>query len=38
MFFQWLKRYLPRGLYTRALIILVLPVLSLQLLVSVVFI
>ncbi|WP_394156050.1 ATP-binding protein [Loktanella salsilacus] len=38
MFFQWLKRYMPRGLYTRALIILILPVLSLQLLVSVVFI
>ena len=38
MFFQWLKPYLPRGLYTRALIILILPVLSLQLLVSVVFI
>lgn len=38
MFFQWLKRYMPRGLYTRALIILILPVLSLQLLVSIVFI
>jgi two-component system osmolarity sensor histidine kinase EnvZ len=38
MFFQWLKRYMPRGLYTRALIILILPILSLQLLVSVVFI
>ena len=38
MFFQWLKPYMPRGLYTRALIILILPVLSLQLLVSVVFI
>ncbi len=38
MFFQWLKRYMPRGLYTRALIILILPVLTLQLLVSVVFI
>ena len=38
MFFQWLKRYMPRGLYTRALIILILPVLSVQLLVSVLFI
>ena len=38
MFFRWLKPYLPRGLYTRALIILILPVLSLQLLVSIVFI
>jgi two-component system osmolarity sensor histidine kinase EnvZ len=38
MFFQWLKRYMPRGLYGRAALILVLPVLTLQLLVSVVFI
>ncbi|SEN83479.1 two-component system, OmpR family, osmolarity sensor histidine kinase EnvZ [Loktanella fryxellensis] len=38
MFFKWLKPYLPRGLYTRALIILILPVVSLQLLVSIVFI
>ncbi|WP_319826469.1 ATP-binding protein [Thalassovita sp.] len=38
MFFQWLKRYLPRGLYTRAALILVLPVVTLQLVVSVVFI
>ncbi|MCF7698040.1 ATP-binding protein [Loktanella sp. M215] len=38
MFFQWLKRYMPRGLYTRALLILILPVLSVQLLVSVLFI
>lgn len=36
--FRWLKRYMPRGLYTRAALILVLPVLTLQLLVSVVFI
>lgn len=38
MFFSWLKQYMPRGLYTRALLILILPVLTLQLLVSVVFI
>lgn len=38
MFFSWLKQYMPRGLYTRALMILILPVVSLQLLVSVVFI
>ena len=38
MFFQWLKRYMPRGLYGRALLILVLPVVTLQLVVSVVFI
>ncbi len=29
-FFHWLKRYLPRGLYGRALLILVLPVLIAQ--------
>ena len=38
MFFQWLKRYLPRGLYGRAALILILPVVTLQLVVSVVFI
>ncbi|WP_417725033.1 ATP-binding protein [Salipiger sp.] len=38
MFFQWLKRYMPRGLYGRAALILVLPVVTLQLVISVVFI
>ena len=38
MVFDWLKQYMPRGLYGRALLILLLPVLFLQLLVSVVFI
>ncbi|SIT15043.1 two-component system, OmpR family, osmolarity sensor histidine kinase EnvZ [Roseivivax lentus] len=38
MSFEWLKRYLPRGLYGRAFLILVLPVVTLQLVVSVVFI
>lgn len=38
MFFQWLKRYLPRGLYSRAALILILPVVTLQLVISVVFI
>ncbi|EPX76182.1 ATP-binding protein [Salipiger mucosus] len=38
MMFQWLKRYMPRGLYGRAALILVLPVVTLQLVVSVVFI
>ncbi len=38
MFFSWLKQYMPRGLYGRALLILILPVVTLQLLVSVVFI
>lgn len=38
MFFRWLKNYMPRGLYGRAALILILPVLMLQLLVSVVFI
>lgn len=38
MFFGWLKNYMPRGIYARAALILILPVLLLQLLVSVVFI
>ena len=38
MFFVTLKRYMPRGLYGRAALILVLPVVTLQLVVSVVFI
>jgi two-component system osmolarity sensor histidine kinase EnvZ len=38
MFFQWLKRYMPRSLYARAALILILPVVTLQLVVSVVFI
>lgn len=38
MMFRWLKQYMPRGLYARALLILVLPVVTLQLVVSVVFI
>lgn len=38
MFFHWLKRYMPRSLYGRAALILVLPVVTLQLVVSVVFI
>lgn len=38
MLFGWLKKYMPRGIYARAALILILPVLLLQLLVSVVFI
>lgn len=38
MNFRWLKRYMPRGLYGRAALILILPVVTLQLVVSVVFI
>lgn len=38
MFFKWLKKYMPRSLYGRAALILVLPVVVLQLVVSVVFI
>ncbi len=38
MSFEWLKRYLPRGLYGRAFLILILPVVTLQLVVSVIFI
>ncbi|WP_296764702.1 ATP-binding protein [Sediminimonas sp.] len=38
MIFRWLKRGMPRGLYGRALLILILPVVTLQLVVSVVVI
>ena len=38
MLLGWLKNYMPRGIYARAALILILPVLLLQLLVSVVFI
>lgn len=38
MNFDWLKRYMPRSLYGRAALILILPVVSLQLVVSFIFI
>ncbi|WP_375172937.1 ATP-binding protein [Pseudooceanicola sp.] len=38
MDFDWLKRYVPRGLYGRAALILVLPVVVVQLVVSIIFI
>ncbi|MHA6345099.1 ATP-binding protein [Roseivivax sp. CAU 1761] len=38
MIFRWLKRYVPRGIQARALLILVLPVATLQIVVSVIFI
>ncbi|WP_444460429.1 ATP-binding protein [Rhodobacter capsulatus] len=38
MNFAWLKHFLPRGLYGRAALILILPVVTIQLVVSVVFI
>jgi two-component system osmolarity sensor histidine kinase EnvZ len=38
MIFHWLKNYMPRGIYARAALILILPVILLQLLVSVIFI
>lgn len=38
MSFNWLKHYMPRSLYGRAALILVLPVVTLQLVVSIVFI
>lgn len=38
MSFNWLKHYLPSGLYGRAALILVLPVVTLQLVISVIFI
>lgn len=37
MFFAWLKRYVPRGIYGRAALILLLPVVIIQLVVTVVF-
>ena len=38
MFWRWLKNYMPRGLYGRAALILILPVLTVQVLVTVEFI
>lgn len=37
MFFAWLKRYVPRGIYGRAALILMLPVVIIQLVVTVLF-
>ncbi len=37
MNFAWLKQYMPRGLYQRAALILILPIVTLQLVVSIVF-
>ncbi len=37
MFFAWLKQYMPRSLYARAVLILLLPVVALQLVVTVLF-
>lgn len=37
MFFGWLKRYMPRSLYARAVLILLLPVVVLQIVVAVLF-
>ena len=37
MSFLWLKRYMPRGIYGRAALILLLPVVFLQLVVTVIF-
>jgi two-component system osmolarity sensor histidine kinase EnvZ len=38
MIFQWLKHYMPRGIYGRTALILILPVLAVQIVVSFVFI
>ena len=38
MSFRWLKHYMPRGIYARAALILLLPVIVVQLVVSVVFV
>lgn len=38
MFFRWLKRYMPYGLYGRAALILILPIVTIQLVVSIAFV
>lgn len=38
MSFQWLKKFMPRGIYARAALILLLPVVVVQIVVSVVFV
>ncbi|MEL6700681.1 MAG: histidine kinase dimerization/phospho-acceptor domain-containing protein, partial [Pseudomonadota bacterium] len=38
MVFGWIKNYLPRGLYGRAALILLLPIVTLQIVVSIVFV
>jgi two-component system osmolarity sensor histidine kinase EnvZ len=38
MSFQWLKHYMPRSLYGRAALILILPIITLQLGISIIFI
>ena len=38
MNFKWLKRYMPRSLYGRAALILLVPIVTIQLVVSIVFI
>ncbi|WP_343078731.1 ATP-binding protein [Ostreiculturibacter nitratireducens] len=37
MFFDWLKQLMPRGLYGRAALILIVPIVTIQLVVSIVF-
>ena len=37
MFYAWLKKYMPRGLYGRAALILLVPVVVIQLVVIVTF-
>ncbi len=38
MFFRWMKKYLPHSLYGRAALILLLPMVSVQVVVSVIFV
>lgn len=38
MGFRWLKRFMPKGLYGRAALILILPIVTMQLVVSILFI
>lgn len=38
MFFAWLKRFMPNGLYGRAALILIVPIVTIQIVVSIVFV
>jgi len=38
MNFTWIKRYMPRSLYGRAVLILLVPIIALQLIVAQIFI
>lgn len=38
MFFAWLKRFMPNGLYGRAALILIVPIVTIQVVVSIIFV